>query len=130
MRVEITFDRGQVDRAMRARARQMAEQVDEVMAEAAQLVADRWESKVPVGPDPTRPPGRPHYRDAIHIDRLETPHWVTTPMSTYLIGAGIPSLPWWLEFGTSKMAAHPSARPAVDETAPEMIGMVRSALGA
>jgi hypothetical protein len=128
VRLQVTFDKAGVDRALQARAQRMVEQLDEVVADVARIVADNWRAKVPVGPEPTRPPGRPHYRDAINVGRLPTMSWRPF-LVAYLVSSGIPGrLPWRLEFGTSKMPAHPSARPALDESRAEMIETVRSGL--
>lgn len=121
MRVEFSLDKAEVQRALEARARRMTENLESVVGRGADLLAMRWRENAPRGPDPTRPRGRPHYQDAIHVD----PEDSSPTFVSFIVGAGIYGIPWWLEYGTVKMTPRPSARPSFDETREAIVETVK-----
>ena len=121
MRVEFSLSTAEVQRALEARAKRMTENLESVVGGGAELLAGRWRENAPRGPDPTRPRGRPHYQDAIHVDPEESrPTFVS-----FLVGAGIYGIPWWQEYGTVNHPPQPSARPSFDETREAIVEIVK-----
>ncbi len=86
---------------------------------AAELVQNRWQQKAPYD-HVHHKPGETHYRDSIEI--------TVESESAYGVVISVSSDKWYgdlLEFGTSKMGAEPSLRPALDaseQDAPALIG--------
>jgi HK97 gp10 family phage protein len=90
-----------------------------VVMPAAKMMKTRWQDLAPYD-HAHHKAGEEHYRDSIAI-AIESE-------SAYGVVITVSSPKWYgdlLEFGTSKMGAEPSVRPALDETeqaAPSMIG--------
>lgn len=88
-------------------------------AEAAALpLENRWKELTPYRTGT--------YRRSIHHE----PPVVTDDRVSVEVGTDItdPPYPFYLEFGTSRMPPHPSARPAVDETQGQIRTEFRDAL--
>lgn len=96
----------------------------------AELIADRWRSKVP-SPGPGHPYSTGEYQEGIEIGPSE---WDQTAFIGLDIFTEVVNpeddfnYPEALEFGTSTMAAMPSAQPAFDESVDEVVTMTAAAL--
>lgn len=126
MKPTFTMDSVAVQRGIAARRRRLIERATEAMGSGAERLAERWRSTVPVGPEPTRPAGSAHYRDSIHVDQEHA-----DPLRiSFVVGSGVfDGHDDFLEFGTSKMDAQPSARPALHETKEEIKVLAKGVVG-
>lgn len=85
---------------------------------AGALVAEnRWKELAPVKTGT--------YRRSIHTVGKILGHAVEVIVGTNLTE---PPYPLFLEYGTSRMAARPSARPAFDQTLPQVLATAKAAL--
>jgi len=84
----------------------------------AKILMNRWKQ---IAPFKT---GR--YRDSINQEvTVRKPGFVQVTVGTNIVK---PPYPFFLEYGTSKMPPHPSARPAFDETEDEVAQEIHDAL--
>lgn len=98
------------------------ERVAEVVMAGAERIRRRWEANVPVR--------RGHYKSSLYAKPVQVRgHRAVVVVGTDIGAAGGPKgdegpYPYFLEYGTSKMAAQPSMRPAIDA---ELGGAAREA---
>lgn len=91
--------------------------VDATLA-GAQILQNAWKVMAPWKTG--------QYRRSIHREvRHQSPGRVQVTVGTDIVD---PPYPYFLEFGTSKMPPHPSARPAFDETKDEVAREIEGAL--
>ena len=109
----------EVARALDRMGTEMAGQrlVDATMA-GARILSNAWQR---IAPYKT---GR--YRNSIRPEvTVRQPGFVQVTVGTDIVK---PPYPFFLEYGTSKMAPHPSARPAFDETKDKVAQEIHDAL--
>ena len=109
------------------------EEIRAVLLPGAELIANAWRAKVP-RPGDNHPYATGQYRDSIQVapsDSWEEGNFIGLDIFTDAVNEedGF-NYPEALEFGTSRMAAQPSAQPAFDENVDEALALSAKALDA
>lgn len=130
--ITVTIDGRAVSAALIKLSDQMAGRNLEAAATAGALVFDRaWKELFRSSSDPSIPGAPPRrqtgtYSRSIHPETLA----VTRDSATVEVGTNIDSPPYpvFLEYGTSRMPAHPIARPAFEQNTAEAADTTMRAL--
>jgi len=101
----------------------VSERLVEALRPSAELFAKRWRELVPA-PGPDHPYATGNYRDSIQVEQDENGFIIFTDAVNEI---GYP-YPVALEYGTSTMAAQPSAQPAFDDTVDEAVDLALVAM--
>jgi HK97 gp10 family phage protein len=108
------------------------ERIVDALRPGAELIAERWRGKVPK-PGPDHPYSTGLYSESIYVEEPDVSDAGISELFIYTdavnenTGFDYPSA---LEYGTSRMAAQPSALPAFDESLDEVIDITVERLDA
>jgi len=108
-----------------------SERITEALIPGAELIARKWKEKVPQ-PGSGHPHSTGRYHGSIRVERGDIDEFGIAALDILTDAVSPDGFPYpeALEFGTSTMAARPSAQPAFDEGVPNAIELAVAKLDA